>query len=46
MQQQHDALRSGEHRLRGQNIGSAVAATDADNDTLTYTLGGTDAASF
>ena len=28
------------------DIGSAVAATDADNDTLTYTLGGTDAASF
>ena len=28
------------------NIGSAVAATDADNDTLTYTLGGTDAAAF
>ena len=30
----------------GQNIGSAVSATDADNDTLTYSLGGTDAASF
>ena len=30
-----------------QNIGDAVAATDADAaDTLTYTLGGTDAASF
>ena len=28
------------------NIGTAVAATDADNDTLTYTLGGTDATSF
>ena len=28
------------------NIGTAVAATDADNDTLTYTLSGTDAASF
>ena len=28
------------------NIGTAVAATDADNDTLTYTLGGTDAAAF
>ena len=28
------------------NIGTAVAATDADNDTLTYTLGGTDVASF
>ena len=30
----------------GTNIGTAVSATDADNDTLTYTLGGTDAASF
>ena len=31
----------------GVNIGSAVSATDADSgDTLTYTLGGTDAASF
>ncbi len=30
----------------GQNIGSAVAATDADENTLTYTLGGTDASSF
>ena len=29
-----------------QNIGAAVAATDAESDTLTYTLGGTDAASF
>ena len=28
------------------NIGSPVTATDADNETLTYTLGGTDAASF
>ena len=31
----------------GTNIGSAVAATDQNSgDTLTYTLGGTDAASF
>ena len=30
----------------GTNIGSAVAATDPDNDALTYTLGGTDASSF
>ena len=30
----------------GVNIGAAITATDADNDTLTYTLGGTDAASF
>ena len=28
------------------NIGSAVSATDPDGDTLTYSLGGTDAASF
>ena len=28
------------------NIGTAVAATDVDNNTLIYTLGGTDAASF
>ena len=28
------------------NVGAPVAATDPDNDTLTYTLGGTDAASF
>ena len=28
------------------NIGSPVSATDADNDTLTYTLGGTDANAF
>ena len=27
-------------------IGAAVAATDAENDTLTYTLGGDDMASF
>ena len=31
----------------GTNIGDPVTATDQDvNDTLTYTLGGTDAASF
>ena len=35
-----------ENTATGTNIGSAVAATDADNDTLTYTLGGTDAGSF
>ena len=35
-----------ENTASGQNIGTAVAATDEDNDTLTYTLGGTDAASF
>ena len=35
-----------ENTVAGESIGSAVAATDADNDTLTYSLGGTDAASF
>ena len=30
----------------GVNIGTTVAATDADDDTLTYSLGGLDAASF
>ena len=35
-----------ENTAAGVNIGTPVAATDADNDTLTYTLGGTDAASF
>ena len=35
-----------ENTASGQNIGAAVAATDPDNHTLTYTLGGTDAVSF
>ena len=35
-----------ENTASGQNIGTAIAATDADNDTLTYTLSGTDAAVF
>ena len=36
-----------ENTTPGQNIGSPVAATDDDNgDSLSYTLGGTDAASF
>ena len=35
-----------ENTAAGINIGSAVAATDADNDTLTYSVGGTDAAAF
>ncbi|MXZ79908.1 MAG: T9SS type A sorting domain-containing protein, partial [Gammaproteobacteria bacterium] len=30
----------------GQNVGSPVSATDEDDDTLTYTLSGTDAAAF
>ena len=35
-----------ENTAKGVNIGNPVAATDADNDTLTYTLSGPDAASF
>ena len=35
-----------ENTAAGENIGSAVSATDVDNDDLTYTLSGTDAASF
>ena len=36
-----------ENTAAGTDIGAAVAATDADSgDTLTYSLGGTDAASF
>ena len=35
-----------ENAPAGVNIGNAVAATDDDGDTLTYTLGGTNAASF
>ena len=35
-----------ENTPAGVNIGSPVSATDADDDTLTYTLDGTDAGSF
>ena len=35
-----------ENTPAGVNIGSPVSATDADGDTLTYTLGGVDQASF
>ena len=35
-----------ENTLAGTNIGAPVEATDADNDALTYTLGGVDAPSF
>ena len=35
-----------ENTQSGINIGTPVAATDADNDTLTYTLSGTDANAF
>ncbi len=35
-----------ENTAAGENIGTAIAATDPDNDTLTYSLAGTDAGSF
>ena len=35
-----------ENTPAGQDIGAAVAATDPEDDTLTYTLGGEDAPSF
>ena len=35
-----------ENTAAGENIGAPVTATDADDDTLTYTLGGDDMASF
>ena len=35
-----------ENAAAGENVGIPVTATDADGDKLTYTLGGTDAASF
>ena len=35
-----------ENTATEQNIGEAVTATDADGDILTYSLGGTDVASF
>ena len=35
-----------EHTEAGENIGEPVAATDEDDDPLTYTLGGSDASSF
>ena len=35
-----------ENTAKGIDIGDPITATDADNDALTYTLGGPDAASF
>ena len=35
-----------ENTAAGQNVGAVLTATDADSDTLTYTLEGTDAAFF
>ncbi len=44
---QNDQTRNvAENTAAGQNIGAPVAATDDDSDTLTYSLGGADAASF
>ena len=42
-----DGARSvAENTVAGEDIGNPVAAADANGDTLAYTLGGTDAASF
>ena len=35
-----------ENTPAGENVGAAVSATDADGDTLTYSISGTDASSF
>ena len=35
-----------ENTAAGENVGAAVTATDVNNDTLSYTLGGADMASF
>ena len=35
-----------ENRLAGTHVGDPVAATDDDGDTITYSLGGTNASSF
>ena len=41
-----DTREVAENTAAGMDIGDPVTATDADSDTLTYALGGTDAASF
>ena len=41
-----DTREVAENTAAGESIGAPVAATDADDDDLTYELGGTDAASF
>ena len=41
-----DTREVAENTAAGMDIGAPVTAADADADTLTYTLGGTDAASF
>ena len=42
----HTTRTVAENTAKGVNIGNPIAATDTDNDALTYTLSGTDAASF
>ena len=42
----HEPSAVAENTGSGVDIGTAVSATDADKDTLTYSLGGTDADSF
>ncbi len=42
----HTSRTVAENAETGVNIGNPVTATDADNDSLTYTLGGPDAAAF
>ena len=43
---QHHSLSGGEYGIGRRHRVAPVAATDADNDSLTYTLSGTDSASF
>ncbi|MXZ81019.1 MAG: cadherin repeat domain-containing protein, partial [Gammaproteobacteria bacterium] len=42
----HTTRTVAENTAKGVNIGNPIAATDADDDALTYTLGGPDATSF
>ena len=42
----HTTRTVAENTARGVHIGDPIAATDTDNDTLTYTLSGLDAAAF
>ena len=42
----HTSRAIAENTAKGVNIGNPIAATDTDNDALTYTLSGTDAAAF
>ena len=45
-EEQHTTRTVAENMPSGRNIGLPVTAADADNDALTYTLGGPDAAAF